>query len=110
MIYLQNDGLISSYEEYVALCKEAKPDIYGLFHEYLVDATKDVVFRVLPVILLPALLFWQYWHLYLAGVAIYFTYMLVTDKLGWFAHSDEVINRSQDALLLAAFRKYLRTK
>jgi len=110
MIYLQKYGLIDSYEEYTALCKEAKPKIYGIFHAYLMNAVKDVVLRVLPIALLLAIFFWQYWYFYVAGVALYFVYMLITDRLGWFAHSDEVINRSQDALLLAAFKKYLEAK
>lgn len=110
MIYLQEDGLVGSHEEYVALCKEARPKIYSIFQHYLMHAIKDVALFVLPVILLPSLLFWQYWYFYLGGVAAYFIYMLITDALGWFVRVDEVINRSQDALLLAAFKKYLETK
>ena len=110
MIYLQKYGLINSYQEYVALCVEAKPKVYDIFHTYLMDAVKDVILRVSPAILLPAIFFWQYWYFYLAGAVMYFFYMLITDALGWFAQSDEVINRSQDVLLLAAFKKYLETK
>jgi hypothetical protein len=110
MIYLQEDGLVGSYEEYVAMCKKAQPRIYDIFHRYLIHAIKDVILYVLPVILLPAVLFWQYWYFYLMGVALYFLYMLITDALGWFVRADEVINRSQDALLLAAFKKYLESK
>lgn len=110
MIYLQKHGLINSYEEYTALYKEAKPRIYDIFRAYLVNVIKDVTLRVLPVVLLPAVLFWRCWYFYVAGVTLYFVYMLITDRLGWFAHSDEVINRSQDALLLAAFKNYLTVK
>ena len=58
----------SSYAEYLSIHAAARPSAFKRFRNYYDNLTKLLATRMLPLLLLPTLLFWPQWHLYVAGV------------------------------------------
>ncbi len=51
---------INTRDDFYKLHDEARDSMYKIFNHYRVEATKDTLLRILPVIILPAVIFWQY--------------------------------------------------
>lgn len=63
-----NDG-IKKYADYLKLHADARDSAYGTFKGMYDAITKSYVTRIVPISLVPAILFWSNWYYYLAGVA-----------------------------------------
>lgn len=97
---------IKTRDDFYKLHDEARDDMYKIFNHYRVEATKDVLLRVLPVILLPAIVFWQNWYYYLLGVAIVSAVLIAYKALV----RDDIITDNDVWLLSLSYRKYLKRK
>lgn len=99
-----NSPKVKTRDAFYKLHDKARGDIYKLFCHYRNQAMKDVLLRVSPVILLPAILFWQNWYYYLLGVGIAFS-VLIAYRL---IVNDDSITNGDLWLLSLAYRKYLK--
>ena len=97
---------IKTKDQFYRLHDSARDAMYDIFSHYRVNATKDVVYRVLPLILLPAILFWNHWYFYVLGV-VAATILLVLYKL---LVKDDVLLNADVVVLSQSFSKYLSRK
>ena len=51
----------------------ARPSAYTRFRRYYDTLVRVILVRVLPITLLPAILFWSNWYYYIGGVLMAFT-------------------------------------
>jgi hypothetical protein len=100
------DPKIKTKEQFYNLHDSARSAMYGIFSHYRVNATKDVIYRVLPLILLPAILFWSYWYFYIIGVVLA-TVLLIVYKI---LVKDEVLLDTDVVVLSRSYSKYLSRK
>ncbi|MFZ2836364.1 MAG: hypothetical protein WAZ21_03515 [Candidatus Saccharimonadales bacterium] len=61
---------IESYADYLRLHETALPSSFKRFHRYYRNVVKLLLTRVAPLVLLPTIIFWNRWDLYLLGVSI----------------------------------------
>lgn len=61
---------IESYADYLRLHEAALPSSFKRFHRYYRNLVKLLLIRVAPLVLLPTIIFWNRWDLYLLGVLI----------------------------------------
>lgn len=97
---------IKTKASFYKLHDKARSDIYEHFCYYRSQATKDLMLRVLPVILLPALLFWEYSGYYLMGVVLAVT-VLVLHRL---LVKEDSVTDGDIWLLSLAYRRHLKMR
>lgn len=97
---------IKTKASFYKLHDEARSDIYEHFCYYRSQAMKDLMLRVLPIILLPAILFWEYSGYYLAGVAV----AVAVPVLHRLLVKEDSITDGDIWLPSLAFRRYLKIK
>lgn len=61
---------INNYADYLRLHAAAKKTAYKRFRYYYDNVTKTLVFNNLPIMLLPAIIFWSNWYCYIIGSII----------------------------------------
>lgn len=61
---------VKSYADYLRLHKKARKNIYKDFRYYYGNIQKQLLTRNLPILVLPAILFWSNWYWYLLGTLI----------------------------------------
>ena len=60
---------IESYDEYLRMYELSKKTAYVSFRRYFSQPIKMILTRILPITLLPSILFWNNWYWYIAGLA-----------------------------------------
>jgi len=68
--YTDHNSGIKKYADYLKLHADARSSAYTTFKETYDELVKSFVTRIVPIALLPAILFWSNWYLYLLGVSI----------------------------------------
>lgn len=68
--YKDHNADISKYADYLKMHAAARPSAYKTFRKTYTALTKSLFTRILPLALVPAIIFWSNWYFYLAGVAI----------------------------------------
>lgn len=68
--YIDHNSTIKKYADYLKLHADARSSAYKTFKSTHDALKRSLVFRILPIVLAPAILFWSNWHFYLSGVAI----------------------------------------
>lgn len=100
------DPRVKTKEQFYKLHDSARGAMYGIFNNYRINATRDVIYRVLPLILLPAVLFLGYWYFYIIGVALSAILLIVYKILV----KDDVLLQTDVVVLSQSFTKYLNRK
>lgn len=67
---------VKSYKDYIKLLDNANSAVRKRFMFYQNQMLKDLLLRVFPILLLPSLIFWRYWYVYLFGVIFVIISML----------------------------------
>ena len=65
-----NEPKIKKYSSYSKILDKAEPVMYERFMYYQNEFTKDFMWRILPTILLPSVLFLSFWYYYLFGAIL----------------------------------------
>ena len=63
---------VKDYADYLRVHQAARPSAYKRFRKYYDTLTRVILVRVLPITLLPAVLFWSNWYYYIGGILIAF--------------------------------------
>lgn len=66
-----------TYVDYLRTHKDAQPSSYKRFRKYYDSLFKMLLTRILPIVLLPAIIFWSNWYFYLLGVIIVFIALII---------------------------------
>jgi hypothetical protein len=75
-LYKDHNKTIKKYADYLKVHADARSTAYKSF-KHTNNLLKNIlVFRVLPILLIPAIIFWSNWYYYLAGVAISVVYFI----------------------------------
>jgi hypothetical protein len=74
--YKDHNGSIVKYADYLKLHADARPSAYGLFKSTYSALKRSLFFRIIPISLLPAIIFWTYWYFYLIGVGATLTILI----------------------------------
>lgn len=61
---------VKSYADYLQLHKKARKNIYKDFRYYYGNVRKQLLTRNLPILVLPAVIFWSNWYWYLLGALL----------------------------------------
>ena len=61
---------MGSYAKYLKIHQEARPSAYKRFTRYYSSLTRFLLVRTLPILLIPAILFWSNWYFYIAGALV----------------------------------------
>ena len=61
---------MGSYAKYLKMPQEARPSAYKRFTRYYSSLTRFLLVRTLPILLIPAILFWSNWYFYIAGALV----------------------------------------
>lgn len=64
---------VKDYVDYLRIHQAARPSAYKRFRRYYDTLVRVILVRVLPITLLPAILFWSNWYYYIGGILIVFT-------------------------------------
>lgn len=70
--YKAHNKAIKKYADYLKLHADARESAYGSFQNTIHSLKKSLLFRIFPIALAPAIIFWTNWYFYLMGVAIIF--------------------------------------
>ena len=81
MIYLLNGTRLTTklskkYADYLKLHADARESAYGSFQSTIHSLKKSLLFRIFPIALAPAIIFWTNWYFYLMGVAVIFVVLV----------------------------------
>lgn len=68
--------LSSSYVEYLQVYESSKESVYVYFRKHYDNVAKFVYLRLLPMALLPSILFWSNWYLYGIGVFLFLVFAI----------------------------------
>lgn len=68
--YKDHNKNIRKYADYLKLHADARSSAFGSFRKTNEALKRSLLFRVIPISLLPAILFWTNWYLYLIGVVV----------------------------------------
>lgn len=68
--YKDHNSSIKKYADYLKLHADARSSAYKTFKSTYDTLKRSLAFRVVPIALAPAILFWSNWHFYLVGVVI----------------------------------------
>ena len=64
---------VKDYVDYLRIHQAVRPSAYKRFRRYYGTLVRVILVRVLPITLLPAILFWSNWYYYIGGILIAFT-------------------------------------
>jgi hypothetical protein len=68
--YIEDHGFVHNYSEYVNIHKELRPSAYDKAMYYFGQVAVMVILRILPICLLPAIIFLSNWYMYMAGILL----------------------------------------
>lgn len=68
--YKDHNKNIKEYADYLKLHSDARESAYESFQSTYSSLKKSLLFRTLPLVLAPAVLFWSNWYFYLFGVGV----------------------------------------
>ncbi len=74
--YKAHNKAIKKYADYLKLHADARESAYGSFQNTIHSLKKSLLFRIFPIALAPAIIFWTNWYFYLMGVAIIFVVLV----------------------------------
>jgi len=66
-----------TYTDYLRIHKAAQPSSYKRFRRYYDSLAKMLLTHILPIVLLPAIIFWSNWYFYLFGMFIVFVCLII---------------------------------
>ena len=94
---------VKDYADYLRVHQAVRPSAYKRFRRYYDTLVRVTLVRVLPITLLPAIMFWSNWHFYIGGTLIAFTvlalYAIIVNPRGAGAR--------KRLMVFAAMRDYL---
>lgn len=79
--FLAHGSGIKTYADYLKLHADARMSAYEVFKETYDTLVKSLVFHIVPIALVPTVLFWSNWYFYLIGVAIILTGLIVSEVI-----------------------------
>jgi hypothetical protein len=104
--YTDPSGAIKNYADYLRLHEAAKATAYKRFRYFYNNLVKGLFYRMLPISLAPAILFWSNWYYYvlglgfgILGLALY-KYFFKGGKIGFY----------QRLIVYAVLSNYLNDK
>lgn len=68
--YIGHNSSIKKYADYLKLHAGARASAYRTFKSTYGALKKSLFFRIMPIALAPAILFWSNWYFYLLGVTL----------------------------------------
>jgi len=93
--YIEDNGLIHNYSDYINIHKELRPSAYDKAMYYYGQMAIRVVLRILPICLLPAIIFLSNWYMYIFGIlliaSLRFFYTLMIEPKKFTMRRDIVI-------------------
>lgn len=104
MEYIEDHGLSYNYSEYLNIHKEIRPTAYEKAMYYYGEIAKMTILRIVPICLLPAIIFLSNWYLYVSGVLLIalFTVFYI------FVVKPERIMMRRDVIVMAVIDEYIR--
>jgi len=70
---------VKTYADYLRLHESAKKSAYKRFRHIFDNAARVLVLRLLPIALLPAIIFWTNWYWYILGELVLVVLFVVRD-------------------------------
>ena len=74
--YKDHNKNIKKYADYLKLHADARESAYATFQRTSSSLKKSLLFRVIPIAVAPAIIFWSNWYFYLLGVGIIFVILV----------------------------------
>lgn len=68
---------VASYAEYLRIHQVARSSAYKRFKHYYSALMKYLIVRIVPILVLPAILFWGTWYLFVIGVSLALIVMII---------------------------------
>lgn len=106
MQYIDGLGIVNNYDDLKKIHKEARPSAYKKSRYYYGYVTRMVFTRVVPICLFPAIIFWNNWYYYIAGVLAIMACLLLYISIvepGGFA-------RRRDTIVIGVINKFIEEK
>lgn len=72
-----HDKGIKKYADFLRIHQEARESSYKYFRNIYDGLVKLLLYRFLPIVLIPAILFWSNWSYYLIGMTLVFLIVLI---------------------------------
>ncbi len=79
--FLDHKSGVKTYADYLKLHADARTSAYKTFKKTHDALVKSLVFRIVPISLAPAVLFWSNWYFYLFGVVIILVGLIVSEVI-----------------------------
>lgn len=105
-MYKDHDKSVTKYADYLKLHAAARSSAYKTFGEIRKNLVRSLLFKVIPVSLIPAILFWNYWYFYVIGVLITLAIALTSELL---RHGYRPVAK-QRAIIFTTLSLYLKKK
>lgn len=99
-------GAVRSFKDYAKLHKDARESSYDRFRHYYNAPVKLVLLRIIPIMLLPAILFWSNWYFYITG-SVFVALALVLYEI---IVKTDTIGARRRVLVLSTMLDYLKDK
>lgn len=106
MEYIEDNGLAYNYSDYLHIHKEIRPTAYEKAMYYYSTTASMVILRILPICLLPAIIFLSNWYLYVAGVL----FIAILTTIYRFVVKPEKIALSRDLFVIIVISDYIKEK
>ena len=74
--YIEISNMPHKPSDYTKIIKELRPDAHKQAMAYYGNIASIVIFRIMPICLLPAIIFLSNWYAYLAGVLMIILFMI----------------------------------
>ncbi|HEV2402621.1 MAG TPA: hypothetical protein VGS08_00280 [Candidatus Saccharimonadales bacterium] len=100
---------VKTYAEYLRLHNAVRKTAYTRYRMFYDSLLRLVLIRMLPILLLPAILFWSRWYFYLFGLLIACT-VIFTYKSSIVRHKVGFYQRMLIGAILANYQKEQKKK
>lgn len=106
MEYIEDNGLVHNYSDYVNIHKELRSTAYQKAMYYYGQIAVMVLFRIFPICLLPAVMFLSNWYLYVAGVLLIALFV----ALYVFTVEPKRLTMRRDVVIITVINEYIKDK
>lgn len=106
MDYIEENGLAYNYSDYLHIHKKIRPTAYDKAMYYYSTIASMVILRILPICLLPAVIFLLNWYLYIIGVLL----IAILTTIYRFVVRPERIAFSRDLFVIIVISDYIKEK
>ena len=104
--YIEDHGLVHNYSEYVNIHKELRPSAYDKAMYYYGQVAVMVILRILPICLLPAIVFLSNWYMYMAGIILIVLFKVLYISIV----EPKKFTMRQDIVIIAIINDFIKDK